>query len=145
MAFWVVIVYVSNYFCLFLTICKALASSRPPKEGNKSFHKINKFSLSTESSTCAGDCWSLVLHSAVLLQCYLMSVHVCSAIRHCSTQEDVALYVCFVQRRSLPMNRSIHTALKPTTHTGLAFLQFILSHPAAINRTKSSWWPFLQD
>ena len=55
------------------------------------------------------------------------------------------IYICVMQCKFLPMNTSIHIALRPTSHAALAFFQFILSHSAAINRTKSSWWPFLQD
>lgn len=128
-------VYVSIYFCVFLTVHKALTSSASPRGGNQYFQKVNYFSLSTGGSASAGGSgpWSCT-------QPYFFSVPSClqcsEMLQH--SRSGCTLYICIVQYKSLPMNRSIHTAPRSTTLSALFFSQFILSHPAAINRIKSS-------
>lgn len=142
MAFWDIMVYVSIYFCLFLTVQKALTSSASPRGGNMQFQKMNHFPISTGGSAHADGSgpWPYILPVPPVF------LGVCSAVRCCSTQEVGASSIFVLCTASLSPWTDLHTQLPDLLHSLLYFFpQFILSHPAAINRTKSSRWLFLQD
>lgn len=108
-----------NYF--YITVYKALVSSRPPREGNKSFHKIQptcsaQNSVYTQIST--GPCSyispvaSLLPDVCLCLQGHLMLQH---------SRRSCTIHICVVQCKYISICSPVHIVLRSTTRAALAF------------------------